>query len=64
MVQQTNNIVKFLNAALPIVQHLKKVVPTSITSAAHTDSVTLPWVICTILSPKIYYNGFKIAKDV
>jgi len=41
-----------------------KVVPTSITSCAHTDSVTIPWVMCTLLSPQIYYNGFERSNDV
>jgi hypothetical protein len=52
---------------LPTVQHLRKVVPRmkvppSGTSSLYTDSVTLSWVILTLLSPLTYYNGLKNSK--
>jgi hypothetical protein len=51
-----------------IVEHLRKVfprpkVPPSITSGACTDSVTLSWVIWTILRTSGYYYGFRRSKD-
>jgi hypothetical protein len=37
-------------------------VPLLVDSSAHTDSVTLPWVIWTLFSPSSYYNGIKDPK--
>jgi len=56
------------NPALLTAQHLRKVVPRwevppLATSFVHTDSVTLSWVIWTLLSTMSYYNGFKRSKD-
>jgi hypothetical protein len=56
------------NLALLTVWHLRKVVPRwevppSVTSVVQTDSVTIFWVMQTLLSILSYYNGFKRSKD-